>query len=50
VYGGEKSLEPAGVNTGPHERRSVEVSGRATLRWSGWASPRCQRTSTRKNK
>ena len=24
-------MGPAGVNTGPHERRSVEVSGPATL-------------------
>ena len=31
VYGREKSLGPAGVNTGPHERRSVKVSGPATL-------------------
>jgi len=31
VCGGENSLGPAGVNTGPHEHRSVEVSGPATL-------------------
>jgi hypothetical protein len=53
VYGGEKSLGPAGVNTGPHERRSVEVTGPATLaviRLGGPAVSTDKYTRTRKNK
>ena len=31
MYGGEKGLGPASVNTGTHERHSVEASVPATL-------------------